>query len=319
MRSLFSEVSDELRTVELELEKVLISRNALLSQSATHLFRAGGKRLRPAFALLAAKSYAEDVSPVIPLAVALELAHGATLIHDDVVDGSYTRRGRPTVRMIWGDRVSAHTGDYLLAKAMIMVSEYRNPLVINELARACVKMCEGEMIQMRGAYRSDLRNYLYRIRCKTGYLIEASCKLGAVTIGAPRAFYHPLGRYGHYLGMAFQITDDILDMVADESELGKPVGSDLRQGLVTLPAIHVLGQDRKEAARLRAIVKTRVKTDEDVREAIGLIRERGGIEYARRVAGLYLEKAVRKLGSLPDTPALRNLREIAEFIRVRNF
>lgn len=319
MQSLFSAVSDELRTVELELEKVLISRNAILTQSATHLFRAGGKRLRPAFALLAAKCYADDVGPVIPLAVALELAHGATLIHDDVVDGSYTRRGRPTVRMIWGDRVSAHTGDYLLAKAMIMVSRYKNPVVINELARACVKMCEGEMIQMRGAFRSDLRNYLYRIRCKTGYLIEASCKLGAVTIGAPRTFYHPLGRYGHYLGMAFQVTDDILDMVADESELGKPVGSDLRQGLITLPAIYVLRQNGVEAARLRAIVKTRVKTDAEVHEAIELIRKLGGIRYARRIADMYLDKALGKLEGLPEKPALANLRDIAGFIRVRNF
>ncbi len=319
MLPLFSEVSDELRTVELELERVLISRNALLTQSATHLFRAGGKRLRPAFALLSAKCWVGDVTSVIPLAVALELIHGATLIHDDVVDDSYTRRGMPTVRAIWGDRVSTHTGDYLLAKAMILVSGYRNSVIISDLARTCVKMCEGEMIQMRGAYQSDLRNYLYRIRCKTGYLIEASCKLGAVAIGAPRSFYHSLRRFGHYLGMAFQITDDVLDMVADESKLGKPVGSDLRQGLVTLPAIHVLRQDRKETVRLRQIVETRMKTDEEVHEAIDLIHRLGGIKYARRIAGAYLDKAIRELRRLPDTPASRSLREIAEFIQVRHF
>lgn len=319
MLPFFKLISADLEAVEIELGRVLIGEDDLLNQTATHLLRAGGKRLRPAFALLSAKVYMDDVSGVWPLAAALELIHMATLVHDDVVDEADARRGKPTVRALWGNEVSTHTGDYVLAKALIQVSGYDRPLISRVLSGTCVKMCEGEIIQMHGIYQANLRNYLHRIQCKTACLIESSCKLGAVAAGAPDAIHHPLGRFGHYLGMAFQVTDDILDMVADESRLGKRVGGDLRQGIVTIPVIYALNRGGSAAERLREIVENRSKTETEVEEAIELTRELGGIDYGRHIAGAYLEKSIQQLKRLPDVPARESLRQIAEFIQIRAY
>lgn len=318
MLPLFDEISADLAVVDRELQKVLQSNDPLLTETANHLLKAGGKRLRPAFALLAAKFHRYDLATVLPLAMALELIHMATLVHDDVVDAAQTRRGTPTVKALWGNRVSTHTGDFVLARALILVSEYPNEMIPRELARACVLMAEGELLQLEGANRPDLRQYLKRIKGKTAVLIEAACKLGAVASGAPPSIYRPLGRYGYYLGMAFQITDDILDMVADERRLGKPVGGDLRQGVITLPVIYALKRS-PEAETLAAIIARREKTPEDIKEAIRITREGGGIDFAFRVAERYLAKARAQLERLPAIPARDTLACIADFVRMRSF
>jgi heptaprenyl diphosphate synthase len=288
-------------------------------ETSSYLFRAGGKRLRPAFALLAARFHDYKLEKVLPVALSLELAHMATLVHDDVVDGAGLRRGKPSVKALWGNRISTHTGDYLLAQAMlILLSNYQNPIFVQVLAHTCEKMCEGELIQFDSTNRPDLRDYLRRIRCKTALLIQASCQLGAVSTGAPPAAYQTLGRFGYCLGMAFQITDDVLDMVADPEQLGKPVGGDLRQGIITLPVIFALAQSR-EKERLSALVAKEHKTEDDVREAIRLTKECGGIDMALQVAGKYLDRAQACLGTLPDIPARRSLSALAEFIRGREY
>jgi heptaprenyl diphosphate synthase len=305
--------------VERELHAVLDSPNELLAEASSHLFRAGGKRLRPAFALLAAKFHNYDLKKVLPVALSLELAHMATLVHDDVVDGSGLRRGLPSIKALWGNRVSTHTGDYLFAKCMIiLLSNYDNPIFINVLAHTCMKMCEGEIIQFSGTNRSDLRDYLRRIRCKTALLIRASCQLGAVATGAPPQVYNTLGRFGYCLGMAFQITDDVLDMVADQEQLGKPVGGDLRQGIITLPVILALSVS-PQRERLLTLVEKEQKTEEDIQEAIRLTKECGGIDLALQVAEKYLAKARTCLQTLPDIPARRSLFEAAEFVRIRSY
>ncbi|MBE0466674.1 MAG: polyprenyl synthetase family protein [Candidatus Desulforudis sp.] len=319
MLPLLAVVRDDLDIVERELYAVLKSPNELLAETSSHLFRAGGKRLRPAFALLAAKFHDYDLEKVLPVALALELAHMATLVHDDVVDGAGLRRGIPSVKALWGNRVSTHTGDYLFAKSMIiLLSNYRNPIFIDVLAHTCVKMCEGEIIQFSGAHRSDLRDYLRRIRCKTALLIRASCQLGAVATGAPAEVHTTLGRFGYCFGMAFQITDDVLDMVADQELLGKPVGGDLRQGVITLPVIMslFLGPDKE---RLSYLVGKEEKTEDDIQEIIRRTKECGGIDAALGVAEKYLAKACTFLEKLPDIPARRNLFQVAEFVRVRDY
>jgi len=318
MLAFFDDISADLAVVDRELHRVLRSNDPLLTETASHLLKAGGKRLRPAFALLAAKFHRYDLAAVLPLAMALELIHMATLVHDDVVDAALTRRGTPTVKALWGNRVSTHTGDYLLARALICVSEYPDEMIPRDLARACVLMAEGELLQLEGANRPNLRQYLKRIKGKTAVLIEASCKLGAVATGAPPSIYRPLGRYGYYLGMAFQIPDDILDMVADERRLGKPVGGDIRQGVITLPVIYALERST-EARALAAIIAKPEKTREDIREAIRITKEGGGIDFAFRVADRYLAKARAQLERLPAVPARDALARIAEFVRARGF
>jgi heptaprenyl diphosphate synthase len=181
-------------------------------------------------------------------------------------------------------------------------------------------MCEGEIQQLSSANRSDqsIRDYFYRIKRKTALLIAASCQLGAVACGAPEAIHLTLKRYGHSIGMAFQITDDILDLVADQEQLGKPIGSDLRQGIVTLPLIHAL-KHSPQRDRLEKILAGGEKNQEEIEEACGIIIESGGIDQSNRIVQRYIENAQHQLDRLPDIPARETLHTVAEFIRIRKF
>jgi len=276
--------------------------------------------LRPAFALLAGKLYNYRLEKLLPLAVALELIHMASLVHDDVVDDSMTRRGTPTVKANWGNKISMHTGDYLFAKSLVLISQYENPVIARVLAETSVKMCEGEIHQISTAYSADQswRDYFYRIERKTALLIAASCQLGAVAAGAPEKDHKRLRRFGHQLGVAFQITDDVLDMVADQTLLGKPIGGDLRQGILTMPVIYSMEKSPRRQ-RLRELVEIQDKTDDQVKEAIEIIKEAGGIEFSFNVARKYIEKAKMNLTFLPDRPVKQTFYEIADFIGIRRF
>ncbi len=320
MLDIFADIREDLKIVEEELRAVVQAPDPFITETATHLINAGGKRLRPAFCLLGAKFYNYDIKKVLPLAVALELIHMSTLVHDDVVDSAVTRRGIPTVKSMWGNRISTHIGDYIFAKSLILISGYDNPIIPRVLSDISVKMCEGEIQQLSTVLDSTqtIKDYFYRINRKTALLIAASCHLGAVACGAPVKIYGALRRYGHNIGMAFQITDDILDLVADQKQLGKPIGSDLHQGIITLPVIHALEScSRKE--RLKEIVFKAEKSDDEVREAVELIVACGGVDYANKVTLRYITKAKEQLQLLPDIPARTTLSTIADFISIRKF
>ncbi|WP_027364220.1 polyprenyl synthetase family protein [Desulfotruncus alcoholivorax] len=316
----FSEIRYELGIVEEELKQAVRASNELLTETATHLIDAGGKRLRPAFCLLGGKFYHFDLDKLLPLAVALELIHMATLVHDDVVDSSLTRRGMPTVKARWGNKISSHVGDYLLGKSLILISRYEEPLIPKVLAETSVKMCEGEIIQISTAFdtNQNIKDYFYRINRKTALLIAASSQLGAVACGAPAGIHQGLRRFGHNIGMAFQITDDILDMTAEQIKLGKPVGSDLRQGIITLPAIYSL-QKSPDRGRLNELIAKRNKTEDEINEAIVLIKEAGGIQYSSEIAQKYIARAKKELNLLPDMPVKKTMQIIADFVGIRKF
>ncbi|NPV26345.1 MAG: heptaprenyl diphosphate synthase [Firmicutes bacterium] len=317
---LLAEIQNDLAVVDRELYKCVGSPNPLLTETSTHLLQAGGKRLRPAFVLLAGRLCQHSLERLLPLAMALEMIHMASLVHDDVIDASLTRRGVATVKAQWGNRVSIHTGDYLFAKSLALVSQYNNPRIIKILADVSVEMCEGEIQQIATAFdtRQSVRDYLLRIKRKTALLISTSCQLGAMVSGAPERVIWALTRYGHYLGMAFQITDDILDLTADEKTLGKPVGSDIRQGIITLPIIRALrtSSDRRQLERLVAKVK---KTNQDVEDIIELVIAAGGVDYSFAVTQAYLAKAKAELEHLPAVPTRQTLAELADFINIRKF
>jgi heptaprenyl diphosphate synthase len=317
---LFKEIHSDLKLVEKEISKYVVASEPLLTKASGHLLKAGGKRIRPAFALLAGKFHNYDLEKLLPLAVALEIIHMASLVHDDVVDASVTRRGRPTVKAKWGNRVSMHAGDYLFAQSLLLISQYEDKRIAKVLARVSVEMCQGEIQQISASFDADqkLRDYLYRIKRKTALLISASCQLGAVAVGAPEKLIRTLTRYGYYLGMAFQITDDILDMVADEKVLGKPVGGDLRQGIITLPVIYAL-KHTKEKERLKELVRKQEKSEEEVQETIQIIKNSGAIEYSFDFANKYLEKAKKELAKLPDIKTKKTFAMITNFIGKRTF
>ncbi len=321
MLDIFKGIKDDLQKVEQQLRQIVKHDDPILNDSSSHLLNAGGKRLRPAFALLSAKFYNYDLEKVMPLAVALELIHMASLVHDDVVDCALTRRGIPTVKSKWGNRISMHSGDVLFAKSLQLIAQYQSkPLVAKVLSQTSVKMSEGEIQQISTAFQSQqsIKDYFYRIERKTALLIAASCQLGAVTCGAPKDIYQPLRRYGHKIGIAFQITDDILDMTADQKKLGKPIGGDLRQGIITLPVIYALNHSAQKD-RLVELVENENKSDDEIREAIKIIADSGGIEYTGEIVKRYIDKAKAELDRLPDAPSKKVLMTIADFIKYRKF
>ncbi|GAB6153518.1 polyprenyl synthetase family protein [Desulfosporosinus burensis] len=317
---LFNQINSDLQRVEKELTKFVETDFPILQDSAVHLLSAGGKRLRPAFTLLAGKFYGYSLEKLMPVAMALELIHMSSLVHDDVVDASMTRRGRPTVKAKWGNIVSIETGDYLFAKSLVLISRIDHPEVARILAEISVEMCQGEIQQIKSSFdvEQNLKQYYYRIKRKTALLISACCKLGALVSGAPRRQVWALGAYGHSLGMAFQIVDDVLDITAKPSEFGKPIGGDLRQGIMTLPMILAL-KLTSEPARLKVLLGQIDKTEEEVAETIGLIKATKAIDESMRLVDLYVQKAKRHLQDLPVIPTRKALEELAEFIRVRKF
>jgi heptaprenyl diphosphate synthase len=311
-------IQDDLKIVEKELQKIVKTEDSLLSETSGHLLNAGGKRLRPAFTLVAGKTYNYNAEKLIPLAAALELIHMASLVHDDVIDNSYTRRGIPTVKANWGDQVSIYAGTYLFAQSLVLIAKCDNPVISRILADTSVKMCEGEIQQIVSSFnaRQSIKDYFFKIKRKTALLISASCELGAVACGAPDYHVKALERYGYYLGMAFQITDDILDFTASQKELGKPVGSDLKQGIVTLPVIFALNMS-PERERLAEIVEDRNKKEVEVIEAIDIIKKSGALEKAADVSNRYLEKAKKQLKVLPPSNAVDCLALITDYIGKR--
>ncbi len=317
---IFNPVNNELGQVEAELIKSIDTELPLLEQAATHLVKAGGKRLRPAFVLLSAKIFSDDVTYAIPLAVSLELIHMASLVHDDVIDNSDLRRGQPTVKSQWGNRLSIYTGNYVLAKSMCLADYYQSRDVIDVMARTSMSICEGEIKQMRSCYdvNQGLKDYLRRIERKTALLISVSCQLGAMISSAEERYIEALRKYGYYLGMAFQITDDILDFVADEEILGKPVGSDIRQGVITLPAIYAL-KCSSNSGKLASLLASPRSCAEQAEEIVELVNDSDGIDYAYYASNRYAEKALRQLESLPDMPVKESLYKIADFISGREY
>ncbi|WP_139489170.1 polyprenyl synthetase family protein [Brevibacillus dissolubilis] len=316
---IYAEFQSDIQFIERELERAIDPQNVELHQSSTHLLKAGGKRIRPVFVLLAGQLGQYDLTKLSYVAVPLELIHMATLVHDDVVDDADKRRGKDTVRAKWDNRVAMYTGDYILGKALMVATELKNPEIHRILSKAIVEMCKGEIEQVRDLNNWDqgLRTYLRRIKRKTALLIAISCQLGAIAADAEPEIVRRMYRFGYNAGMAFQVRDDILDFTGTEQQLGKPAGSDLRQGNITLPALYsaFVGADRE---RFQKWIKEGT-VDDHIDEAIALIRAGEGIEFARQVADRYINLAKDALADLPETTTKRSLLEIANFIGARNF
>ncbi len=315
---LFELVEKELELIDEEIIGVFGTDIDLLFDSATHLLKAGGKKVRPAFVLLCAHLYTDDLARIVKMASAIEMIHISSLVHDDVIDNSATRRGRETVRARWGNRVSLFTGNYTLARSLALIALYDREDVVRRVADASMLICLGEIKQMESCHdvSQGFKSYLRRISRKTALLISLSCEIGALICDAPPEQVEALKKYGYYLGMAFQITDDILDIVADEAILGKPVGSDMRQGVITLPAIYAMKFSAQKDL-LSDILSKESTEEDDIKQAIDIILDSGGIDYAYACASRYAELARRELEKVPDAPARQNLENISRYITGR--
>lgn len=319
---ILTELKKDMKYIEKELYKSVETEQKLLDETSLHLLKAGGKRLRPVFVLLGGKFGTYDIEVLKHVAVPLELIHSSSLVHDDVIDNAKTRRGQLTVKSKWDNRIAMYTGDYIYARAMLLITELPNPLIHQTMAKAMVQMTIGEMEQIRDFFNTDqsIRNYLLRIRRKTALLIAISCQLGAVAAGASSDICRRLYSYGYNVGMAFQIQDDLLDLRGTEKQLGKPPGSDMLQGNITLPVIYALQDEKLRPDLLQLIADIRDQNDlGSVRAAVGMIKESAGMTKAEELADRYMNKALDALEGLPNIKTKKNLRDIAHFVVKRSY
>lgn len=315
-KSLYSFLNTDLSIIERELEKTAASEHPLIKEANMELLQAGGKRIRPVFVLLSSMFGQYDINVVKHVAVALETIHMASLVHDDVIDDAELRRGKPTVKAKWDNRVAMYTGDYLLARSLEVMTKIENPLAHQILSKTIVEVCLGELEQIKDKYcfEQSLRTYLKRIKRKTALLIAVSCQLGAISTGASEEIHRKLYWFGYFVGMSFQITDDILDFTSTEEALGKPVGSDLLQGNITLPVLFALQDPSMKSEIERISNKT---TPEDIKPILHKILSSDVIDRAEKVSDLYLHKALAILESLPKNRAKSTLLSIAKYIGKR--
>ena len=279
----------------------------------------GGKRLRPAFAFLCGRLNGCSGEKMLPLALSLELMHTASLIHDDIIDGAQLRRGVPTVNACYGNKIAVHTGNYLVARALSLVNSYGDLRLVEALNNIVDEMVQGEFQQQLLAWNTKqrLKQYLYRTQRKTALLLAVSCETGAYAANLPDVTVSLLRRYGYYLGMAFQITDDILDLTGAEQTIGKPVGSDIKQGNFTLPVLYALqGPYRKE---LLPLLRSRKTVSAHIKEIIACIQQSDGLVRSQTLADRYIVKALQQLDTLPKNESVNDLMEIARFIGQRKY
>ena len=319
---MFDVIQSDLDVLNEGLIGAVSSPVALVNEVGTHLVTAGGKRIRPALCLLAARGSKEfSLERILPLAEALELIHTASLVHDDVIDEADTRRGEPTANAKWDNQIAILGGDYIFARAFSLIAEGGyGDYVAKRLAELVCNLSVGEIIQDHTVYQAvkDLDNYYERIQKKTADFLEICCELGGLVAGLPEEDTKKLAEYGHCIGMAFQITDDVLDIMQTSEQIGKPAGNDIRQGIVTLPVIHALNESA-DAEELAEIVTNPEMTGEMVERALEIVRMTDGVEVAKAKADEYLERARQVIPA--DLPAeIKDaFVQVADFIGDRDF
>ncbi len=314
LNQIYSPINEDLSKVEDALREVARVDFQWLAQLLSHSLGIGGKRIRPALTLLSGKFYNYHLEYLLHMATAIELMHTATLVHDDAIDKSETRRGRPTIYKLWGTDPAVLLGDYLFAKSSVEVSDTLNVRAIKLLSQTLMIISQGELNQAINAFNINQKreDYFQRIFGKTASLFCLSTESGSVLSQAPEISIQHLRIYGHNLGLAFQIVDDILDFVGTEEELGKPAGSDLMQGTLTLPAL-MLNERYPQDNPVKQFFQNRNKP-ENIQTAIEQIRSSSIINDCYQVAKDFSDKACRQIQALPDIPSRQAMMDLADFV-----
>lgn len=310
-------VRPELERIEKKFRAELISPVPAVTTIGKYLQVSGGKRLRPALLLLSAKALGEVSSSTITLGAVVEMIHTATLVHDDVIDGANLRRGRPSTNSRWGNHTSVLAGDWLYMQAFNLAVAERNFHVLDILVELTQMMVEGELLQWAMIGRIDLTEaeHLDLVDRKTACLFGACTRLGAVLTGQDSQIEESMARFGRNLGMAFQLVDDLLDFTASEDVLGKPVGSDLREGKITLPLIHLLGRcSNAEQAMVAKVVEERAFRTVAWEDLLDLIARYETLQQAKDQARSYAKEALQCLEILPDSPYKKSLASLPDLV-----
>ena len=311
-------VGIRLDQVEREMRRMIEDDFPLIGEVNQHLLRMRGKMLRPTLVLLADQATGGPTPRAVTFAAVIELIHLATLVHDDSVDHSTLRRGLPTINALFSHQVSVIMGDFLYSRAVVELVRLEDLDALRILSRVTTEMTVGEMRQLLAHDPLDFTEEQYDllIRAKTASLMSGACEVGA--LGAPEAQRQAMARFGEKLGMAFQITDDLLDYTADQAMTGKPSGLDLHEHKVTLPLIHALPRlSRGERAALEALMQSPDPEPEAINAVIAAVTAHGGLDYARERAQGLMSQAEDDLAVLPDSPARDTLRSALGFVLER--
>ncbi len=319
-KEVFELLHEDLLAIEREFGKDAVSSVAVITEISDYLREGGGKRLRPSLLLLGARSLGYSGEGMIRLGAVVEMVHTATLVHDDIIDAADTRRGRPSPNTTWGNPKCVLAGDWLYMQAFKVALEEQNFRVLELLISLTQQMVEGELLQMeklgRPVTEDEYNELIYR---KTACLFEISMRLGAVLAGADDDTERCLGEYGHALGLAFQIVDDVLDLTADEAVLGKPVASDLREGKATLAVIHALEHcTLQERKAIVTVLADQGFSTVSYKAVLDTLRRHGSLDYAMRIASRHAEEAKAAIETLPDSEYKRALLWVPDFVVTRD-
>lgn len=317
-KKILGEIEEELLILEEDLLAWVNTDINFIKQPLKEMILAGGKRLRPAMVLAASRFGQYDFENVRQLAVSVELIHTATLIHDDIIDDSPLRRGIPTIQSRLGKDVAVFAGDFLFSKVFELYAYSEHFDLLRIVAKVMYQICEGELKQREDLFNTELtfKDYIFRIRRKTAMLFALSAELGARASKAPEKTVRALHKYGMNVGIAFQIVDDMLDFTSDNNKLGKPVGADIREGVITLPTIYAL-KHSKQREFLKEILANKSADKEEIEEAIEIVKNSGGLDYAKGVAEKYVQKAQQSIAELPDIPIKKVLANISSLVTNR--
>jgi heptaprenyl diphosphate synthase len=311
-------VRDGLDRVEERLRDTVANADPFVTEAAQHLVMAGGKRFRPLLALLSAEFGDSSRPEVVDAAAVLELTHLATLYHDDVMDEAPVRRGAESANSRWTNTVAILTGDYLFARASDLVADL-GPDAVRIQARTFSRLVTGQIRETAGPFAGadPVEHYLHVVAEKTGSLIATSGHFGAMFAGASTEVVETLTRYGEVIGVAFQLSDDLLDIASSSGQSGKTPGTDLREGVPTLPVLYALRSTDPAEDRLRSLVSQPLVDDDLHAEALRLLRSSPAMASAQKTLESYADEARSLLAQLPDIPARAALQSLADFVVAR--
>ena len=316
LSTIFEPIKEDLEKVEERLRSVSQVDFLQLSELLDYSLRSTGKRIRPILALLSGKFYDYNLDYLLAMAMAVEIMHTATLMHDDAIDNSLTRRGRPTVNKLWGVEKAVLLGDYLFAEAGALTASTHNLRAIKLFAETLKTISHGELNQSFNAFnlKQTRPQYFQRAAQKTASLFSMSTESGAALSQAPEESIQALIEYGHNLGIAFQIVDDILDYTSTEEEMGKTVGSDLAQGTLTLPAMLLLERYPEDNPVKRVFQNKNGENEKDIALALEMVRNSSIVDECYQVSSEFSAKACQNINLLPDNPCRQSLIELADYI-----
>ncbi len=313
--NLLEPIAAELREFETRLAATVADDLGPMSAAMNHIVRAGGKRLRPALVILSAKLGEAQPDHIYNTAMGIEFIHTATLVHDDLIDDAETRRGMATIHALLGVNPAIIVGDYYFAKGANLTAAIGMPIIDVIISRAVMTICMGELLQLTSKrdYDQSVEEYYRKIERKTAALLAASCHCGGIVARLSEERAAALERFGHHLGMAFQIADDVLDYTATEEQIGKPVGADLRQGTITLPLMYAL-RDAAVGPAIRERLAREPVRDDDYDAVVAMVRDSPAVELAERHAHEFADRASAELAVFPPSQPRTVLEKVCDYV-----